>query len=223
MPDLLAVFELGLEADHVEQRAEPIVLPQLHDRVRLLRRLVRIGQPDRLHRPVAQRLATALRHHLDRQAAVEIGGRGLPFVECDLVGRAQRIDERLVAGAVERAVDVIGARAAGGPPCRSAIAARRPTCRSCRDERSARSRRRRRAPISPVAARIASASAGEVRGPVATMTLSQSGGGRPVISSRRIWISGCAGNRCGDGGREAVAVDRERAAGRHLVARRRSA
>ena len=30
---LLAMFQLGLEADDVEQRAERIVLPQLHDRV----------------------------------------------------------------------------------------------------------------------------------------------------------------------------------------------
>ena len=33
---LLAVFQLGLEADHVEQRAERVVLAQLHDRVGLL-------------------------------------------------------------------------------------------------------------------------------------------------------------------------------------------
>ena len=36
---LLAVLELGLEADHVEQRAELVVLAQLHDRVGLHRRL----------------------------------------------------------------------------------------------------------------------------------------------------------------------------------------
>jgi hypothetical protein len=35
---------------------------------------------------------------------------------------------------------------------------------------------------SPVSARIASARAGEVSGPVAMMTLSQSAGGRPAIS-----------------------------------------
>ena len=32
---LLAVLQLGLEADHVEQRAELVVLAQLHDRVGL--------------------------------------------------------------------------------------------------------------------------------------------------------------------------------------------
>ncbi len=112
--DLFPVFELGLESDHVEQRAQPIVLTELHDRVGLLRRLVRIGQPDRLHRPVAQGIAAALGHHLDRQAAIEVGSRRLPFAECDRLGRAQRIDERLVTGPVERAVDVIGARADGG-------------------------------------------------------------------------------------------------------------
>ncbi|MCE3289061.1 MAG: hypothetical protein K0R83_1073 [Caulobacter sp.] len=45
---------------------------------------------------------------------------------------------------------------------------------------------------SPVSSRIASARAGEVRGPVATMTLSQSAGGRPATSSRAMVTSGCA-------------------------------
>ena len=49
------------------------------------------------------------------------------------------------------------------------------------------------------------------------MTLSQSAGGRPAISSRRISISGWACERCGDGGGKAVAIDRERAAGRDLI------
>ena len=70
------MLQLGLEADHVEQRAERIVLPQLHDRMGFHQRIVRVGQADRLHRPVAQGLAAALGHHLDRQAAVEIGRRG---------------------------------------------------------------------------------------------------------------------------------------------------
>ena len=32
-PDLLGVLQLGLEADHVPQRAQLVVLPQLHDGV----------------------------------------------------------------------------------------------------------------------------------------------------------------------------------------------
>ena len=48
------------------------------------------------------------------------------------------------------------------------------------------------------------------------MTLSQSAGGS-ATSSRRISISGCGRERRRDGGGEAVAIDRERAAGRHLV------
>ena len=67
------------------------------------------------------------------------------------------------------------------------------------------------------APRIASASAGEVSGPVATMVLSQSGGGRPATSPRSIAISGWAAQRRGDRLGKAVAIDRERAAGRHLV------
>src|SRR6202790_4956160 len=44
--------------------------------------------------------------------------------------------------------------------------------------------------FSSVSSRIASASGAEVRGPVATMTLRQSSGGRPAISARRISIRG---------------------------------
>ena len=64
---------------------------------------------------------------------------------------------------------------------------------------------------------MASASGAEVRGPVATMTLPQSAGGRPAISSRLISISGWSCERLGDGRGKTVAVDRERTAGRHLV------
>ena len=51
--DLLAVLQLGLEADDVPQRAERIVLAELHDGPRPLAG-ARIAQPDRLHRPEAQ-------------------------------------------------------------------------------------------------------------------------------------------------------------------------
>jgi hypothetical protein len=92
---LRAVLHLGLEADHVVERAELVVLAQLHDGVGLHVRLVGVGQSHRLHRPVAQRFAAALGHHLDRQAAVEIG-RAFPLLELGLVGGEQRVDERLV-------------------------------------------------------------------------------------------------------------------------------
>ena len=65
-------------------------------------------------------------------------------------------------------------------------------------------------------AAMASANAGEVSGPVATMTLSQSSGGRPATSSRSIVTSGCASSASVRRG-EGVAVDGESAAGRHLV------
>ena len=66
--------------------------------------------------------------------------------------------------------------------------------------------------------RSPAASAGEVSGPVATMTLSQSAGGRPATSPRSTRDQRMADDRrrrppCG----EAVAVDRQRAAGRHLM------
>ena len=75
---------------------------------------MRVGEADRLHRPVAQRLAAALGHHLDRQAAVEIG-RALEFAELGLLRREQRVDEGVVLVAVHRAVDVGRGVAAAGP------------------------------------------------------------------------------------------------------------
>ncbi len=47
---LFGVLQLGLEADHVVERAQRIVLPQLHHCIGLDRRIVRIGEPHRLHR-----------------------------------------------------------------------------------------------------------------------------------------------------------------------------
>ena len=110
---LLGMFQLGLEADHVEQRAELVVLPELHDRIGLHVGLVRVGEPERLHRPVAQRLAPALRHHLDRQTAIEIGRARFPLVERGLVAGEQCVDEGVVLFARERAIDVVGAGATG--------------------------------------------------------------------------------------------------------------
>ena len=102
---LRAVLQLRLEADHVPQRAQLVVLPQLHHGPRLHTRIMRISQPDRLHRTIAQRLRPALRHHLDRQAAFEIG-RALPLLELRLRSREQCRDERLVLLLGHRTVDV---------------------------------------------------------------------------------------------------------------------
>src|SRR5262249_34881719 len=71
-PLLLGVLQLGLEADDVVERAERIVLVWLDTRVRP-RAVARLGEAARLHGPVAQRVDTASRHDLDRQAALEIG------------------------------------------------------------------------------------------------------------------------------------------------------
>ncbi len=107
-----AVLQLGLEADHVEQGAQRIVLTQLHDGVGLDRRVVLVGQADGLHRAVAQGLAAALGHDLDRQAAVEIGDV-LPLLEVSLGAVQQGVDEGFVLGLVHRAVDVGRLVAAG--------------------------------------------------------------------------------------------------------------
>ena len=70
---LRAVLHLGLEADEVVERAERVVAAELDDGVGLHVGRVRVGQADRLHRAEAQGLAAALGHHLDRQAALEVG------------------------------------------------------------------------------------------------------------------------------------------------------
>ena len=82
---LLAMFELGLEADHVPQRAERIVLAKLHYGVGLHAGLTRVGETDRLHRTVAKRVGAPLRHHLDGEAALEIGCRGFEVLERGLL------------------------------------------------------------------------------------------------------------------------------------------
>ena len=69
---------------------------------------------------------------------------------------------------------------------------------------------------SPVSARIASASAGEVSGPVAMMTLSHSGGSA-AISVAVDFDQRLGFERGGDRGGKTVAIDGERAAGRQLV------
>ena len=62
---------------------------------------------------MAQRFAAALGHHLDRQAAIEIGRVALPLLECGLLARQQGFDEGVILRLGQRAVDVIGAGAAG--------------------------------------------------------------------------------------------------------------
>ena len=165
------------------KRAERIVLPELHHGVRPLGAM-RVGEADRLHRPVAQRLAAALGHHLDGQAAFEIGRRRFPILERGLLAGDQRVDEGVVLRLVERAVDVVGAAAAGTFLVVARLQPAHAHVDRCRDARSARWRRRRRARLRRSAPARRCASAGEVRGPVATMTLSQSAGGSPSISSR---------------------------------------
>ena len=71
--------------------------------------------------------------------------------------------------------------------------------------------------FSSVSSRIASASGAEVRGPVATMTLRQSARRQAVDFGAADLDPGVVVERPGDGGGKSVAVDRQRAAGGHLV------
>jgi hypothetical protein len=109
---LFGVFQLGLETNHIEQRAEFVVLAQLHHGVGLVVRLVRIGEPKWFHRAMTQSLNAAFRHDFDWQAAIEVGCIRLPFMEARLVAGEQRRNEGVILLTWQRAVDVVGARAA---------------------------------------------------------------------------------------------------------------
>ena len=211
---LLAVFQLGLEPHHVEQRAERVVLAQLHDGVGFDVWIVRVGEADGLHRPVAQGLAAAYRHHLDRQAAVEIG-RALEFAKLGLFGGEQRVDEGFVAIAAQRAIDVVGARAAGAG---LVVARLRPgdrhVDRIAMDDRRDGVEERQRVLAGQGADR-----GGEGR-------RSQRPGGDddavPIVGRGSDFAAldanvRIAGDRRLDRGGKAVAIDRQRAAGGHLV------
>ena len=85
--------------------AGQIVLTQLHRRVGISPR-PRIGESHRLHRPEPQRVAAAVRHHLDRKAALE----ELLLLEI-LHRRRLRVNQRVIEARVflrvHRAIQII--------------------------------------------------------------------------------------------------------------------
>ena len=213
---LRAMLQLGLETDDVVERAELVVLAQLHDRVRLYGRIVGIGQADRLHRPVPQRLAAALRHHLDRQATVEIRRVGFPIFEVDLFASQERVDKGVVLFLGHRAVDVIRAGAAGP----DLVVARLEPCDLHVDGIPVHDRRdgieeRQRAFVGEFADRIRQRRRGEGAGRddhIAPIRRRQAGDlGAVDVDQWMIF------QRLRNGSRKAVAIDRQRAASRHLV------
>ena len=177
---------------------------------------MRIGQPDRLHRPVAQRLVAALGHHLDRQAAVEIGRVGLPILEIDLLAGQQRRDEGVVLLLRHRAVDVVGAGAAGPD---LVVARLEPRHRHVDGilvhDRRDRIEERQRVLVGQLADGLGQRRRGEGAGRddhVAPFGRRQTGDLGAVDLDQGMVVQ-----RLGDGGGKAVAVDRQRAARRHLV------
>ena len=85
---------------------------QLHHGEGFVLRLMRIRKAERFHRTMPQRLASALGHDFDRQAAIEIRRRHFEIPENGFLAGEQRIDEFAVLPARQRTVDVIGAGAA---------------------------------------------------------------------------------------------------------------
>src|SRR5687767_5994739 len=104
-PALLRPAEIGLEADQVVQLGRGVLLPELDDRPRAAAG-PRILEPERLQRPEAERLRSAPRDLLDRQAALEPHGP-LEVLQLDLLATHELADEVLVLLAVERCVPVV--------------------------------------------------------------------------------------------------------------------
>ena len=113
--DLRAIFQLGLEPDHVPQRAQLVVLPQLHHSIgpaplrEFGRGIEGVIQPHALHRAIAQRFHPAFRHHFDRHAAIEIGRVLFPLLEFGLFAFHQPLVKGEILLLRHRAVDVIAA------------------------------------------------------------------------------------------------------------------
>ena len=141
-------------------------------------RIVRIGEAERLHRAVAQRLAARARPSPRSAGSRRNRASRLPIRGTTVLSPASSASTKaVVLLARQRAVDVVGAGAAGA----GLVVARlepgdRHVDRVAMHDRRDRVEEGERV-LAGEAARSASASAGEVRGPVATMTLSQSAGG----------------------------------------------
>ncbi len=106
------VFQLGLEPDHIIQRAELVILTQLYHRMGF-HIAVRVGEANWLHRPKAQCFDAAFGHDLDRQATLEIGRILFPFLEFSFRSFEQGIDEARILLFIHGAVDIVLAGAAG--------------------------------------------------------------------------------------------------------------
>ena len=103
---LFGVFQLGLKADHIVERAQLVVLAQLDHRMRAISS-ARVAQAHRLHRPEAQGFGAAGRCHLDRQAALEIGRVLFPILELALLALEKCRHEGLVLVPIQRAIDIV--------------------------------------------------------------------------------------------------------------------
>ena len=94
-PPLLAVSELGLEANQIPVLSGEVVLAQLDNRPRSAPGR-RILETDRLHWPESQGFAAPLSHDLDRQAPLEVLNFEIfEVLEGNLLRPQQSIDKSL--------------------------------------------------------------------------------------------------------------------------------
>ncbi len=164
---------------------------------------------------MAQGLAAALGHHFDRQAAVEIG-RALEFAKLGLFRRQKRVDERLVLVAAHRAIDVSLGVAAWADLVVARLHPRHVHIdRMAVDDRRDRVEKGERAFAGQLADRLGQRRGGERprRDDHIVPVLRRQAGDLGAVERYERMTE----KRGFDGLREAVAIDGERASGRHLV------
>ena len=98
---------IGLEADHVVERAGHVVLAQLHDGMGPPPR-ARIAQPNRTHGAKGQRLHAPGCQRFDGHAAFEVALQlFVRALQLELGRRQNRLDKGFVLFLVQRTVDVV--------------------------------------------------------------------------------------------------------------------
>ena len=165
---------------------------------------------------MTQRLAAALGHHLDRQAAVEIGCVGFPLLEIGLFTRNQGVDESIVLLLRQRTIDVVGA---GAARAEFVVARLKPGHRHVDripvHDRGDRIEERQRVFIGEFADGLGKRRRGEGTG--RDDHIAPVRGRQPCDFTALDFDSGMIVQRLGDGGGKPVAIDGESAAGRYLI------
>src|SRR5881628_2950041 len=91
---LLGNTQASLKSNEIPHPSPAIFLTELHDGVSVSSG-TRIAKANWLQRSEPQSVPSALRHHFDRHAALEVRHL-IELVSVELIGRNQRVEKRLV-------------------------------------------------------------------------------------------------------------------------------